>query len=230
MALLELQGHLLPAAASLGVSAHVFLFRHGEWDTWAFRIILVHLAALLVTFGTAHYSMVDQPVTLTSSIATAYLFGLYGSMLVYRAFFHRLGSFPGPAMAKLSNLYITFLSGRRLQLFRELESLHAKYGDYVRTGPTELFIIAPGAVQAIYGSTSPTTKGIWNTHVEPFVSLQLTRDKKEHARQRKIWDKGFTTQGCHSHPHLPHLPSDMTSPEWIRSPSPKSSRLVPHCG
>jgi hypothetical protein len=125
---------LVLLAAVCGVSAHLFLFRHGEWDSLAYRIVVSHLAALLTTFGVAYYTHAERPATLASSIAACYLFGLYGSMLVYRAFFHRLASFPGPPLAKLSNFYITALSAKRLQLFRELETLHQKYGDYVRTG------------------------------------------------------------------------------------------------
>ena len=42
---------------------------------------------------------------LVSRLGAIFLVGLYGSMLVYRAFFHPVGHFPGPFAARLSNMY-----------------------------------------------------------------------------------------------------------------------------
>ena len=62
-------------------------------------------------------------------------------------------------------------------------------------GPTELSIASPEAVRAIYGSHSPVTKGPWYTLLEPRTPLFMARDKQEHARRRKVWDRGFSTKG-----------------------------------
>lgn len=63
------------------------------------------------------------------------------------------------------------------------------------SGPSELSISDPDAVQAIYSTQSPTYKGPWYTLLEPRTPLFMARDKTEHARRRKIWDQGFTTKG-----------------------------------
>jgi cytochrome P450 len=62
-------------------------------------------------------------------------------------------------------------------------------------GPSELSITDPAAVEAIYGTHSPTVKGPWYTLLEPRYPLFMARDKEEHARRRKVWDQGFSTKG-----------------------------------
>ncbi|KAJ5510414.1 Cytochrome P450 [Penicillium expansum] len=119
-------------------------------------------------------------------------------MLVYRGFFHRLGKFPGPFLARLSNLYLTMLSSK-LHLYEEIGKLHEIYGDYVRTGPTEISITDPAAVQIIYGNQSKATKGPWYTLLDPRVCLSFTRDKQEHARRRRVWDQGFSTKAIRAY-------------------------------
>jgi cytochrome P450 family 628 len=140
------------------------------------------------------------------------LAGLYSSMPLYRAFFHQLSVYPGPFLARLSNFYITAKSVKKLHLFEVVQKLHAQYGDYVRIGtselsyilkkafaqflrgPSELSIADPEAVQAIYSTQSPTSKGPWYTLLEPRVLLFVSREKTEHARRRKVWDQGFSTK------------------------------------
>ncbi|KAE8405503.1 cytochrome P450 [Aspergillus pseudonomiae] len=115
-------------------------------------------------------------------------------MLFYRAFWHRLGGYPGPFLARLSNFYVTSLSAKSLHLYEEVRELHRQYGDYVRLGPTELSIADPRAVKALYSGQAKVSKGPWYTVLEPRVSLHMSRDKKEHARRRKVWDQGFSSR------------------------------------
>ncbi|KAJ5758202.1 Cytochrome P450 [Penicillium nucicola] len=115
-------------------------------------------------------------------------------MLVYRAFLHRLSRFPGPFLARLSNFYVTALSGKKLQLCDEIQKLHQQYGDYVRIGPTEISIIDPAAIKVIHGTASKFEKGPWYTVIEPRTSLQTERNKSIHAQRRKVWDRGFSTR------------------------------------
>jgi hypothetical protein len=62
-----------------------------------------------------------------------YATGVYGSMIIYRLFFHPLRHFPGPVLARVSKFWHVFrLSGLQNQLL--LEDLHQKYGDIVRVG------------------------------------------------------------------------------------------------
>ncbi|CAH0047650.1 unnamed protein product [Clonostachys solani] len=176
-----------------GASSHLLVFRVGEWDVLSPQIFIGHLLAFVMVSGVAK-ARLQLPFNEAVELAISYLLGLYVSMLVYRAFFHRLSRYPGPFLAKLSNFYITARSVRKLQLFKEVELIHHQYGDYVRLGPSELSITDPAAVEAIYGTHSPTVKGPWYTLLEPRYPLFMARDKEEHARRRKVWDQGFSTK------------------------------------
>lgn len=67
-------------------------------------------------------------------VVGCHILGIYISILLYRGLFHRLLRFPGPILAKLSNFYVTSLSAKSFQLYKEVEKLHKRYGDYVRIG------------------------------------------------------------------------------------------------
>lgn len=198
-------------AVASGAMAHLVVFRRGEWDA-ASPSIFIFYATVFAATALASNTYFNVPVSTVTKFGACHTAGLYTSMLVYRAFFHRLATFPGPFLARLSNFYITSLSMKKLQLFSEVQQLHARYGDYVRlgewylaprplsisngsSGPREISIADPEAVKAIYGSQSPVTKGPWYTLQEPRVPLFMARDKQEHARRRKVWDLGFTTKG-----------------------------------
>ncbi|KAK1753804.1 Tryprostatin B 6-hydroxylase [Echria macrotheca] len=180
-------------AVSSGILAHLVVFRRGEWDVSSPFIFVFYLSLLSAAVVLCR-TYLDVPVTEAFQAGGYHALGLYGSMLLYRGFFHRLSEYPGPFLARLSNFYITARSMKKLHLFEEVQKLHAQYGDYVRLGPTELSIADPQAVKAIYGSQSPVTKGPWYTLLEPRVPLFMARDKQEHARRRKVWDQGFSTK------------------------------------
>ncbi|KAL2256849.1 hypothetical protein VTK26DRAFT_1031 [Humicola hyalothermophila] len=188
-----LPSHITLVGIASGVLMHLAVFRRGEWDVASPSVFLCYFTvAAAGTLASHLHFHVETPL-----IAIFFFFhavGIFTSMLVYRAFFHRLSAFPGPFLARLSNFYITARSMKKLQLFAETEKLHAQYGDYVRVGPRELSIADPEAVKAIYGSQSPCTKGPWYTLLEPRVPLFMARDKQEHARRRKVWDQAFTTK------------------------------------
>lgn len=130
----------LLAAFAAGVSLHVCVFRIGEWDLWAVRIILFFgsLYALAVV-GLMHYFLQSnitpfESIKIVGKLSASLMSGLVGSMLLYRGFFHRLCRFPGPVFARFSNLYPTFLSSKNLHLYDEVRALHQQYGDIVRLG------------------------------------------------------------------------------------------------
>ncbi|KAK5632141.1 hypothetical protein RRF57_007855 [Xylaria bambusicola] len=184
-------------AIASGISAHVLIFRVGEWDV-ASPFILIFYLMIFVTGVSISHTWFQVPVLDTTKFAGYHIFGLYLSILVYRAFHHRLSKYPGPFLARLTNFYITTRSIKKLHLFEEIRILHEEYGDYVRVGPSELSIADPEAVMAIHGYQSPTTKGPWYTLLEPRVPLNMIRNKEEHARRRKVWDQGFSTRGVSS--------------------------------
>ncbi|OGM40935.1 putative cytochrome P450 oxidoreductase [Aspergillus bombycis] len=191
---------VLPALAGLsGVSVHHLLYRHGEWDLKGVDMAIFYIVLTLGLVALQYSSILPATEVLQRpnwalDIVKYHILGVYTSMLLYRAAFHRLNRFPGPFLARLSNFYVTSLAAKKLRLFEETEKLHKKHGDYVRIGPTELSIRDPAAVKPIYGSSAKVSKGVWYTCSEPRLSLETVRDKKVHAMQRKVWDHGFSLQ------------------------------------
>ncbi|KAK1613515.1 benzoate 4-monooxygenase cytochrome P450 [Colletotrichum phormii] len=184
----------------LGTQLHVFVFRKGEWDkstTRLFRNFTLSIGLLTAalargapeTFQT-HAAALKTAGSLTATLIA----GIYTSLLVYRAAFHRLNGFKGPFLARLSNLWITSRAVKELHMYTEVQQLHEQYGDIVRIGPTELSINNPKAVLPIHSNRSPCTKGPWYGVLHPMYSLQLVRDKQEHAQRRKSWDRGFSSK------------------------------------
>lgn len=189
------------AAFGVGVAAHQLFFKKGEWDLWAPSVIGAFLAAQSALVAYLHLWSGSDAIPLREALRIVWLLGCCVtagtalSILTYRAFFHRLNRFPGPYGARLSNWYVTLLAAKRLHLYEEVEGLHAKYGDFVRLGPQELSVNHPKAIAAINSAQSPCTKGPWYNATKPRVSLQMIRDKKEHAKARKVWDKAFGSKG-----------------------------------
>lgn len=181
-----------------GVALHLAIFRTGEWDTWSFRLLLGAIglegALSLLTYQQLHTGTLEA-LQNASCLVAAGIAGIFSSMVVYRAFFHRLSRFPGPLAARLSNFYMTTLSVSKGQIYQDVQRLHEEYGDYVRVGPTELSITDPKAFGQIHSGTSPCTRGPWYNVINPTISLQMVRDNKEHALRRKPWDRAFSSKG-----------------------------------
>ncbi|KAJ6133260.1 hypothetical protein N7471_008475 [Penicillium samsonianum] len=191
-------------ALGSGVTLHHLFYRLSEWDTRSPFLLVSYIFALVA--GSVGIWLLSSRTEVVVPFSPNefrrfwlyHILGVYSSMLVYRGFFHRLGKFPGPFLARLSNVYLTMMSSK-LHLYEEIGKLHETYGDYVRTGPTELSITDPAAVQAIYSIQSKATKGPWYTLLDPRVCLSFTRDKQEHARRRKVWDRGFSTKAIRAY-------------------------------
>lgn len=126
-----------------GQALHLLVFRRGEWDKRSRDLIIASFALTIASTVALHGASSSSSSSLRNSwwasfrtsatLELAALAGLFTSLLVYRAFFHPLGKFPGPFAARLSNLHLIQLS-RRFQLFKEVQQLHEQYGDVVRIG------------------------------------------------------------------------------------------------
>lgn len=192
----------------IGVLLHQFLFRYGEWDLSAKRIITRFCLAYAATIsaimsGPVFTSMTIYPIEtvgfteamkISTVLFSSLIVGIYSSMMIYRSFFHRLHRFPGPFLARFTNLYITFKIWNKMHLHEDVRKLHEKYGDVVRVGPTELSINKPGAINAVFLDTD-CMKGPWYNLLHPMVSMQMVRDKEAHSERRKAWEYGFTSKG-----------------------------------
>ncbi|KAJ6037101.1 cytochrome P450 [Penicillium herquei] len=192
--------HSAPTFFVLGVAFHQCI-RIPEIDNRIFSLLALYLTVWLGLCANYIYAYsLSIPFAIGCALFAAFCFnlGLTLSILIYRAFFHRLGRFPGPWAAKLSRLSTVKRAIKRTQYHLDLQEMHEKYGDFVRTGPREISINRASAVLTIYGSPSPCTKSPWYSHVsddKTMTSLNSTRDPDVHRRRRKAWDRGFSIKG-----------------------------------
>jgi hypothetical protein len=156
------------------------------------RVEVDHLTLQLLGITTAgfwltvHYSS----FFFATAVFTTFFVPLWVCILSYRAFFHPLRNFPGPVGARLSKWWtVKQVWDSNWHWHRVQQGMQVQYGDYVRTGPREIAIFDPAAVQPLLGFKSLTTKGPFYDVME--TSLHLNRDKVFHRQRRKIWDNAM---------------------------------------
>lgn len=191
---------IAPTFLVLGAAFHQCI-RTFEIDNRLSSLLYLYLTSFLILCG--NYVLVyslSVPYAIESALFATACFnaGLTISILVYRAFFHSLRQFPGPWNAKLSRLALVHRAIKRTQYHLDLQDMHQRYGDFVRTGPREISINRASAVSALYGLQSACTRSPWYSHVSDDwskTSLNSTRDPNVHRRRRKVWDHAFSTKG-----------------------------------
>lgn len=180
------------AAAALAVGFHLAIIPY-EIDFQIKRLFGLYLAAVGSLFyllyrqkqhrgeseGESEGGGLSSAAATTAWAATVFNTSLALSIFVHRVFLHRTGKFPGPFWAKVSRFYAVHLTFGKLQYYKEIERLHHQYGDFVRTGPREISIARPAALQAIYGTSSACTKSCFYGQAtdDPDTSLTSTRVK-----------------------------------------------------
>jgi hypothetical protein len=124
------------SAALLGICLHQAV-RIVEFELYMYHFIALSSASFLCLV----YTLIQlEGLSLAGAFLQAAIFAtsfntaLLLSTTVYRLVFHRCRKFPGPLPAKISRFYAAYLSAKDVQYFKELAKVHAKYGDFVRTG------------------------------------------------------------------------------------------------
>ncbi|KAL2814652.1 benzoate 4-monooxygenase cytochrome P450 [Aspergillus granulosus] len=185
---------LIGAIAGLG--AHHGLFIVGEWHLQAPSIFVFHLVGfifLVLTTGTGW------------QIIAGYLLALFSSIVTYRLFFHRLRHFPGPLWARTSKIgHVWKVRTSKNHFF--LEKVYRKYGDFVRTGPSEVTVFHPDVFRAIDGPSSKCSKAEWYDLLHPNTGLVITREKDLHKERRRRWNRGFTPKALAQYKDKVHTP------------------------
>ncbi|KAI5919296.1 cytochrome P450 [Camillea tinctor] len=201
--------HLVLIAAVAGLIAHQGLFKHGDWHLHIPHIIATHAlfwVSLLYCFSRASYgeSLIDACLHSTI-VFSGYLGGLFSSMTIYRLFFHRISSFPGPKIAAVTKLWhIWHIRYSTNYLFQR--DIYEKYGNIVRTGPNEITIFHPAAFELLDGFGNDTDKDVWYDIIRPRSSAIFTRDKQEHKEGRKVWASSLSTKAMNDyHPRISSL-------------------------
>jgi hypothetical protein len=204
----------MPALVLLGLGAlsHAAYFAHGEHHMYGMlylRILAVILTGItLVLWRLQGQSFVSS--LYNSAITEAqFLVGLFSSIIIYRISpIHRLHAYPGPLNWRISKLTHAW-SNRNFENFRNLHAAHEKYGDYVRTGPSELSIIDPNAISAVLGSTSKCKRAAWYGMAHPIRAIFHTRSKVEHEKRRQVWSIGLSSKALRA--YQPRIESNVAS-------------------
>lgn len=129
--------------------------------------------------------------TLTAALwFSSYVGGVFLSMLIYRLFFHRLRHYPGPFLAKITQLHHIAMVFERADHFRYLDKLHQQYGEYVRIGPNKLSIADPDIVDIAHGPNTKFNKAEWYQAGKPLTTLHQMTDRALHDKRRRHgWEK-----------------------------------------
>ncbi|PYI08359.1 benzoate 4-monooxygenase cytochrome P450 [Aspergillus sclerotiicarbonarius CBS 121057] len=123
------------------------------------------------------------------------------SYIVYQVWFHPLAAYPGPFLAKLTNLYSAvhaFREDRHEDLYR----LHQRHGRIVRIGPNRVTILDIRALEPIYGHQANVQKAEWYSG---FYSISIFNaiDRSVHARKRRVMSQAFSDQAVRAmEPHI----------------------------
>jgi len=185
-------------AALLGASAHILYFKRGEHHLHGLFYVELFFLSLLVTAGLTRHladSSVQQgwgrAIFRSLELHFYCLLGLYTSLITYRLFFHPLNKFPGPLDLKMSALSL-INRVRCGDAHKRVQNLHSQYGSFVRIGPSAVSIIDPSTVRLVHSADSGFSKGDFYDLLWPSKSLQMMRDKKEHAARRRVWSAAFS--------------------------------------
>ena len=185
---------LLPIiAAAAGLLSHICYFNRGEHHFYGIRYLQAFIAVFVLAVLALYQQgkSLDEALAQVTPITSCYLAGLYASLIAYRAIFHPLNKFSGPFGARISKFWLS-AHLKDGNAYRKVHMLHQQYGDFVRVGSSDLSIIHPKAVSAIYGQGSKCTKAYFYDLAKPMVSLQTLRVKALHDQRRRIWSPAFS--------------------------------------
>lgn len=131
------KANLWLASAIAGLAFHACLQFSDILDVLIWQMITGSVIAVATIFYIDIKVFQSCPLDAAKDLAvstTAFTLSLATSILIYRAFFHRLRRFPGPFAARLTKLWSVYKSAKSMKYFLVLEDVHKKYGDVVRTG------------------------------------------------------------------------------------------------
>ncbi|KAH7402975.1 putative benzoate 4-monooxygenase cytochrome P450 [Cadophora sp. MPI-SDFR-AT-0126] len=193
------------SAAGFGVLFHHSVLRNIEVDIYIYYFLSLFISTTIglgFTYLSIKNFTIVQALARTTSVVTAFYTGILFSIGIYRLFFHRLRSFPGPLGAKLTRFYTVRKASKNVQYYKEVAKMHEKYGDFFRTGPREICIVRKSAIPLIYGPQSECLKSTWYSQVSSDCtrcSIHMTRDFDDHRRRRKAWDRGLAIKALNTY-------------------------------
>lgn len=107
-----------------------------------------------------------------------------------------MAKYPGPKLAAVSGLWFV-RSWYYGKYFQDIEELHKKYGDFVRTAPNELSISTVQSFNDIYAHGTRNhqvfTKSDFYEVGQPEPTIVSERDVDKHREVRRVLAPAFTT-------------------------------------
>jgi len=134
-----------------------------------------------------------SPLYLVASLIGAVV--LYFTLLaLYRLTLHPLARYPGPPLAKVTDIYLAYYAyrGTRHLCYHQA---HLKYGPVVRIGPNSLTFISSTALRTIYAPRANVRKSDFYTAFpanKNTVNVHSSIDKAMHARKRRVISHAFS--------------------------------------
>ncbi|KAJ4357742.1 uncharacterized protein N0V89_002318 [Didymosphaeria variabile] len=144
-------------------------------------------------------SLLTSPPLLLASVFGLVFLYIFGST-VYRLTLHPLARYPGPKLAAITDIYLTYYAyrGSRHLAFQRA---HEQYGPYVRLGPNTLSCNTSTALKTIYGFRANVRKADFYTAFpanKNTVNVHSSIDKMQHARKRRVMSHAFSDQAIKS--------------------------------
>lgn len=176
----------------LGVVTHITYFNRGAHHTRGKKYLQTLLFSPLIPTLIIHYSTSTpwfQAFFTGLSLLSSFLCGIFFSLLAYRFFLHPLHTFPGPRLARFSDLWLS-VQLRRHDMHKLSVELMEKHGPFVRIGPSTLMLTHPLAVPALHGVDSKCTKASMYDFEQPNRGI-ATLDRAVHDKRRRVWSRGF---------------------------------------
>lgn len=203
------------AACLLGVLSHAVYFIHGrQHSRQSVQIICSYILANIVVSAICIQSSGFWPGTQQAiQLLGSYYASLFGSIIVYRVFFHRTRHFPGPPIARVTKLYAGPWLNRRGKMHEEQLRLAREYGDFVRIAPNEVMIRDVDALAKVHGGASRCTKGMIYDNLQLFgvKNLDGIDDRPAHRLRRQVWDRAFGTHNLEVYER--HV--EVTARDWL---------------
>lgn len=192
----------IPLAVLIAILSHIFYFHRGQHHLWSFFYLQLTIcfppaATILLSILTSNNLI--QSARIALSVELIYLLSMFTSMVLYRITpLHRLYNFPGPISWRITKL-AQMGANSDLQSYKHLQNLHETYGDYVRTGPSEISVIDPNAIIPVHGPASKCIRSAWYELADPLLAIFHTVSRKDHDRRRRLWEKGLSMQALQTY-------------------------------
>ncbi|GAB0146111.1 hypothetical protein EsHS_00006522 [Epichloe bromicola] len=150
-------------------------------------MLLSSLASTLDVHKLLDFAKVLLGVTLSGSFVSVIIY-----QVVHHAFLHPLAKYPGPFLAKFTNLYSAYHAWKG-DIHTDILRCHERYGIWVRYAPNRVLINTADGLRDVYGHGAPVTKGHSYKVLSARAPNTLTmQDKLQHSRRRRVLSQAFS--------------------------------------